>query len=1136
MGKSSIRGENHSSSFAAALSRFDDIDTTEPQIFRFIADKIRSQYKEDREQFKDAVTQFLKYGTAQADTISLDRRCGDKQDNGEDKVMNQMDHCLRLALPRGALRKGFDGRKDIAQMLCKTIVEHWPVLAFMRKYNTGKGCWLQEQCSHKSQHALYPDTSIPFHLAVSKGDHELVKLMLDRIRVVLDQKVLLQRPMEDSDIHLGQDIKKDLENNPDQLRYLEGRKIKLDDLNLLSVVKGYAQNESICRLALENSEDFETSEAAKLKTLEELLTVTGIAISSDQGAPDEAFDIALRKNLDTAVKAFLKREVPVSTSCLKSALENYETSKQLPGSTAGQSSKASDAGLNILEYLVAKATKGVLDHEIIRYIIRGNLTSVWNVVNKNILDNTTKVCLLATAVLYGSLKFIKLFVEEDPQALGVAVKLPADDGVPGVNGVSDGDDRFPLWYNNHRRERSTGNELKFVLRKSKPDKVRGDIRDFLVDKMTRELPIDKLSDILHRSHVNELCFDISSFSSDNYSASDFIDSIFFQEEQGGQDIIRFEKTLKYVAFPQFDVKPAGREMYQDNANLRKPHREVFEVLRWLEKKRVDKIIELIVPDRLINPHDDVEMAWWLKAFGVEKLDWRVLDLSFTNLRDPPMKNPSGVSKKEFQNSEIRELHIYSSGKQSVLDHWLSPQGIESLKNLKKLRIHVVRETCTRTQVQRALSSIQRGITAIRNRRVSDDKKKHLIMTVPNETPWYSTPAVADLTRCKSLPSYTTLSDVLTQYLSPRLAKLVQDLSGKVYEGIRSGQFKRTKVAILDNGILCVPPVLQASQSLPSVIEDGLNENETTSEKVKSTQSPQSTREAPLSSNPKQKTNGDKQGLWYRIRGGKSFVESSSRFNPWQFPSDAHGTQMANLICALDPYCDLYVARVAETTVGINAASVAKAIDWAVDDCKVDVISMSFVVDSDPDKKLQNAVMKATENEVVTLCSTHDEGSKVHKAWPASLLTQAKEDCGNLIVLAACDEFGQLLRDADPNSYTYQIAGKDVQAGVVPFVKSTETISGSSVATVLAAGIASLTITGDGLANPGRSYYANKSEAKNNPQTRALKPRLQTVKDHLNEMKAAVSDKHVLLEKFCKVGNTGVGKGHLYNDPYMPNVE
>uniref|UniRef100_A0A8H7KEA4 Uncharacterized protein n=1 Tax=Bionectria ochroleuca TaxID=29856 RepID=A0A8H7KEA4_BIOOC len=478
----------------------DGIDITEPQIFSFMADKIGNQYIEDPQGFKDAVAQFLQYGTAQADT--LDCRSGDKQGASQDKGINHMDHCFRLALLRGALRKGFDGRKEIAEMLCKTIVEHWPVLAFMRKYNTGKGCWLKEQCSHKSQHALYRDTSIPFHLAVSKGDHELVKLMLDKIRIVLLQKDLLQRPMVDPENHVGGDSKKDLENNPDQLRYLEGPELNLDNLDLLRVVKGYAQNESICRLALENSEEFETSEAARLKTLEELLTaVVGIAISKDQGAPDEAFDIALKKNLDTAVQLFLKHEVPVSKSCLKSALENYEKSKQLPDSTAGQSAKASDKALNIVKNIVAKATKGVLDHEIIRYIIKGDLTSVWNANIKNTLDNTTKAWLLPTAVLHGSIRFIKLFVEDDPQALGVAVKLPADDGVPGVEGVSHGDDRFPLWYNNHtcRRDNSAENDARFVLRQSK-SKGRGDIRDFLVDRMTRELPIDKLSDILHRSH------------------------------------------------------------------------------------------------------------------------------------------------------------------------------------------------------------------------------------------------------------------------------------------------------------------------------------------------------------------------------------------------------------------------------------------------------------------------------------------------------------------------------------------------------------------------------------------------------------------------------------------------------------
>lgn len=69
--------------------------------------------------------------------------------------------------------------------------------------------------------------------------------------------------------------------------------------------------------------------------------------------------------------------------------------------------------------------------------------------------------------------------------------------------------------------------------------------------------------------------------------------------------------------------------------------------------------------------------------------------------------------------------------------------------------------------------------------------------------------------------------------------------------------------------------------------------------------------------------GSEQGLSSRIKAGRSFVDSNSKFCPWQFPSDPHGTQMANLVCALDPLCEIYVARVAEDSFGIKAENVAR---------------------------------------------------------------------------------------------------------------------------------------------------------------------------------------------------------------------
>lgn len=64
-------------------------------------------------------------------------------------------------------------------------------------------------------------------------------------------------------------------------------------------------------------------------------------------------------------------------------------------------------------------------------------------------------------------------------------------------------------------------------------------------------------------------------------------------------------------------------------------------------------------------------------------------------------------------------------------------------------------------------------------------------------------------------------------------------------------------------------------------------------------------------------------LWSRIKAGRSFVDDNFRVSPWLFASDPHGTQMANLICAVDPWCDLYVAKVTEGRSGIDPARVER---------------------------------------------------------------------------------------------------------------------------------------------------------------------------------------------------------------------
>ena len=68
---------------------------------------------------------------------------------------------------------------------------------------------------------------------------------------------------------------------------------------------------------------------------------------------------------------------------------------------------------------------------------------------------------------------------------------------------------------------------------------------------------------------------------------------------------------------------------------------------------------------------------------------------------------------------------------------------------------------------------------------------------------------------------------------------------------------------------------------------------------------------------------DPRGLWRRIKEGRTFVVPDCKASPWLFASDPHGTQMANLICAIDPNCELYVAKVGEGQYGIFASRVCK---------------------------------------------------------------------------------------------------------------------------------------------------------------------------------------------------------------------
>ncbi len=170
--------------------------------------------------------------------------------------------------------------------------------------------------------------------------------------------------------------------------------------------------------------------------------------------------------------------------------------------------------------------------------------------------------------------------------------------------------------------------------------------------------------------------------------------------------------------------------------------------------------------------------------------------------------------------------------------------------------------------------------------------------------------------------------------------------------------------------------------------------------------------------------------------------------------------------------------------------------------------MSFVT-GDYNENLVQAIRKASDDGIVMTCSTHDEGSRIVDAYPAGHMA----DTLSLIVLAACDEYGKLLRNVEDNKYHYMLRGQDVAAGIIPFLKSEDTISGSSVSTALAAGLCSLILTCDRLANPEKKYVGG---------TKEKDSRLFMVKKHLDLMRSSENSQFVLLEKFGQIDAPRIG--------------
>ena len=106
--------------------------------------------------------------------------------------------------------------------------------------------------------------------------------------------------------------------------------------------------------------------------------------------------------------------------------------------------------------------------------------------------------------------------------------------------------------------------------------------------------------------------------------------------------------------------------------------------------------------------------------------------------------------------------------------------------------------------------------------------------------------------------------------------------------------------------------------------------------------------------------------------------------------------------------------------------------------------------------LYDAVSAADQKNILIICSTADRGNNQQKVYPAQYWMKMKMDC--LIPIAGCDQYGKLTDWSTETEAKYHFLGKNVMARSAGLMtSSTKEISGSSVATAIAAGTASLVL-------------------------------------------------------------------------------
>ncbi|KAI1086805.1 hypothetical protein F5B19DRAFT_498003 [Rostrohypoxylon terebratum] len=564
--------------------------------------------------------------------------------------------------------------------------------------------------------------------------------------------------------------------------------------------------------------------------------------------------------------------------------------------------------------------------------------------------------------------------------------------------------------------------------------------------------VEKISDISKalygaKGDVKELCLDMSDFNQSSHNFELFVKKLTQLEEDlpDKKSVLQFEDTLFFVHLPDLNyVKQPC------------PHHTIHQLFDWLSRKGVRTIKRLSIPDNTTNPLSDAFVQQYiLDVFEIEELDWRKLDVNLEIITDAY----NGDAR-----PHLKDLTLYSSGNWSVLHHWISMDGLAKLENLRKVRINIIHLNPTEGYHDAMTHDHHLALATrykLRLEKLHTDYRHWLEEQCTDSKLWlgerYS--GNGDVQREDSpnvhLGKYELDVKVDANWEYPLLQEpeepttqiLKHQFTGQLLTSLNAlGEWERASRK--SNSELAQDQDQEREQHIARFKEFALGPPTKDQNEYRSLNQDMRIKVAIIDNG----ADRIRSKFRHMIAKGKSYVTadmlSSDRSLPWWMVSDPHGTQMASLIGQMNGYCRLYIARVGKSRDDIQPANAAKAINWAVTQ-GVDIISISWTLKK-PDKTLEEAIKNAAQKTII-FCSTPDEGV-YSEAWPVGY----KE---HVLSVSATDRHGHLTSQTKgAESVDIQIPGEDIRATGPSYIGNVlPTVSGSSVATALAAGIASLSL-------------------------------------------------------------------------------